>query len=144
MVVCRQSLWVIFRRKRFGALILNLLSFSVSRTCLRHTLILHWQSGEKEPWFLATNLLHPQSTLRLYRLRMWIEEMFADLKKHGFDLEYTHLQHFLRLSRFTLVVCLLYLLSVFRLGCDFLEDCWRLFDPIPIVAIPNICTVSGR
>ncbi len=131
-------------------------------------LVLHWQPGEKEPWFLATNLLHPQPTLRLYRLRMWIEEMFGDLKKHGFDLERTHLRHFLRLSRLTLVVCLLFIwlvalgehvlanalsaqvdrtdrhdLSIFRLGWDFLEDCLRLLDPIPRVAIPNFCSVSG-
>lgn len=132
-------------------------------------LVLHWRSGQKQPWFLATNLLHPQSALRLYRLRMWIEEMFGDLKKHGFDLEMTHLRHFLRLSRLTFVVCLLYLwlvalgeyvllhdlsgqvdrtdrhdLSVFRLGWDFLEDCLRLLDPIPRVAFPNFCSVSGR
>ena len=131
--------------------------------------VLHWQHGQKQPWFLATNLLSPGPTLRLYRLRMWIEEMFGDLKKHGFDLEMTHLRHFLRLSRLTLLVCLLYTwlialgqfvlshdlssqidrtdrrdLSVFRLGWDLLEDCLRLLDPIPIVAIPNFCSVSGR
>jgi hypothetical protein len=141
----------------------------LTRKCPYPThLTLHWQLGEKEPWFLATNLLHPQPTLKLYRLRMWIEEMFGDLKKHGFDLEMTHLRHFLRLSRLTLVVCLLYLwlvafgeyvlfnnlsaqvdrsdrhdLSIFRLGWDFLEDCLRLFDPIPSVSIPNFCSVSG-
>jgi hypothetical protein len=131
-------------------------------------LVLHWQRPAKQPWFLATNLLHPQPVLKLYRLRMWIEEMFGDLKKHGFDLEMTHLRHFLRLSRLTLVVCLLYLwlvafgeyvllhnlsgqldrtdrhdLSIFRLGWDFLEDCLRLLDPIPAVSIPNFCSVSG-
>jgi len=34
--------------------------------------------------------------------------MFGDFKKHGFDLESTHLCHFLRLSRLTLAVALLY------------------------------------
>lgn len=131
--------------------------------------VLYWQPGQQEPWYLATNLPCPNATLRLYRLRMWIEEMFGDFKKHGFDLEMTHLQHFLRLSRLTLTVCLLYLwvvamgeyvldndlsgqvdrtdrrdLSIFRLGWDFLEDCLRLFDPIPIVSIPNLCSVSGH
>jgi hypothetical protein len=131
-------------------------------------LVLHWQRGEKEPWFLATNLFHPQPTLRLYRLRMWIEEMFGDFKKQGFDLEMTHLHHFLRLSRLTLVVWLLFIwlvalaehvlanalsaqvdrtdrhdLSIFRLAWDFLQDCLRLLDPIPRLAIPNFCSVSG-
>lgn len=131
-------------------------------------LVWHWQAGEKEPWFLTTTLLQPRPTLRLYRVRMWIEELFGDLKKHGFDLERTHLRHFLRLSRLTLVVCRLFIwlvalgefvlanalsaqvdrtdrhdLSIFRLGWDFREDCLRLLDPIPRVAIPHFCSVSG-
>jgi hypothetical protein len=72
-------------------------------------LLAHWQSGEKEPWCLATNLPDRQMTLRYYARRMWIEEMFADFKKHGFDLECSMLHHFLRLSRLTLAVALLYL-----------------------------------
>ena len=34
--------------------------------------------------------------------------MFGDMKGHGFDLEHSRLRHFLRLSRLTLAVCLLY------------------------------------
>jgi hypothetical protein len=71
-------------------------------------LLAHWKRGEKEPWLLATNLPSRQKTLRAYRRRMWIEEMFGDLKGHGFDLESTHLRHFLRLSRLTLAIALLY------------------------------------
>lgn len=71
-------------------------------------LLAHWEKGEKEPWCLATNLPDCQMTLRFYARRMWIEEMFGDLKKHGFDLESTMLRHFLRLSRLTLAVALLY------------------------------------
>jgi hypothetical protein len=77
-------------------------------------LLIHWKVGETEPWCLATNLPNRQLTLRYYRRRMWIDEMFGDLKGHGFDLESTMLRHFLRLSRLTLAVVLLYvwLLSV--------------------------------
>lgn len=46
--------------------------------------------------------------LKYYRRRMWTEEMFGDMKKHGFDLESTMLRDFLRLSRLTLAVVLLY------------------------------------
>ena len=45
----------------------------------------------------------------MYKRRMWIEEMFGDFKRHGFDLESSHLRHFLRLSRLTLIVAFLYL-----------------------------------
>ena len=53
-------------------------------------------------------------TIRYYRRRMWIEEMFGDFKKHGFNLERTMLRHAARLSRLTLAVAFLYvwLLSV--------------------------------
>jgi hypothetical protein len=70
--------------------------------------LVHWQSGEEQPWCLATNLPDEKMTLRFYSRRMWIEEMFGDFKKHGFDLESTMLHHFLRLSRLTLAVALLY------------------------------------
>jgi hypothetical protein len=130
-------------------------------------LVLHWAKSEKDPWFLATNQLCPQATLRLYRRRMWIEEMFGDMKGHGFDLESSHLRHFLRLSRLTLAVCLLYLwliamaehvvmtgqtreidrsdrrdLSIFRLGWDFIERRLALFDPLPDVGLPSFCLLS--
>jgi hypothetical protein len=72
-------------------------------------LLAHWKRGEDEPWLLATNLPGPQVALRAYRRRMWIDEMFGDLKKHGFDLESTLLRHFQRLSRLTLAVALLYI-----------------------------------
>lgn len=71
-------------------------------------LLAHWDKGEKEPWLLATNFPDHPIALRFYQRRMWIEEMFGDFKKHGFDLEHTMLRHADRLSRLTLAVALLY------------------------------------
>jgi hypothetical protein len=71
-------------------------------------LFAHWAIGEDDPWLLATNLADQRITLKSYRIRMWIEEMFGDLKGHGFDLESTRLQHFGKLSRLTFAVVLLY------------------------------------
>jgi hypothetical protein len=67
-------------------------------------LLAHWKKGEEKPWCLATNLPDRKMTLRCCARIMWIEEMFGDLKKHGFDLESTMLRHFQRLSRLTLAV----------------------------------------
>jgi hypothetical protein len=75
-------------------------------------LLAYWKLGEKEPWLLATDLPDPQAVLKAYRLRMWIEETFGDLKRNGFDLESTHLRNFLRLSRLPLAVVLLYVCLV--------------------------------
>lgn len=74
----------------------------------RVNLLAYWKTGETEPWLLATNLSTPDAVLRAYRKRMWLEETFGDLKRNGFDLESTHLRHFLRLSRLTLAVAFLY------------------------------------
>ena len=121
----------------------------------------YWQPGEKAPWFLATNLPTARATRLAYRRRMWIEEMFGDFKRHGFDLEATHLRHFLRLSRLTLAVCLLYVwlvafgsrvikrgqrhlvdrtdrrdFSLFRIGFNMLERCLSNALPFKICFNP--------
>ena len=83
-------------------------AYLTSKEIYPTNLVVHWKVGEERPWCLATNLPDLQMTLRFYALRMWIEEMFGDFKKHGFDLESTMLHNFLRLSRLTLAVALLY------------------------------------
>jgi hypothetical protein len=118
-------------------------------------LLAHWKKGEKEPWLLATNLPDSTLTLRFYKRRVWIEEMFGDMKKHGFDLESSMLHSFLRLSRLTLAVAFLYVwlvssgartihrglrhlvdrksrrdLSIFQIGLRFTER--RLVNELPI------------
>lgn len=70
----------------------------------------YWGLGEAEPWFLATNLTNPRRIVHAYRRRMWIDELFGDLKGHGVDLEHTHLVQIARLSRLVLLVALFYLL----------------------------------
>jgi hypothetical protein len=132
-------------------------------------LLAHWKRGEKEPWLLATNLSSRQEALVAYRRRMWIEEMFGDMKGNGFDLESTHLRHFLRLSRLTLAVALLYVwlistgsktikngqrclvdraerrdLSIFRIGSRLVER--RLINALPIsIRLQPVygCKLSG-
>ena len=120
-------------------------------------LLAHWAPGEKEPWLLATNLPDARITRCSYQRRMWIDEMFGDFKGHGCDLEATHLRHFMRLSRLTLAVCLLYVwllqvgrtiiqrglrhlvdrhdrrdLSIARIGWDTIEKWLALAQPIKI------------
>jgi len=128
----------------------------------RCNLLAYWKRGEKEPWFLATNASTPRQTQCYYRIRMWVDEMFGDFKGHGFELEASRLQHFLRLSRLTLAVALLYVwlvafgsatikngrrkevdradrrdLSVFRIGLDMFERCLINGWPISIRDAPH-------
>jgi hypothetical protein len=119
------------------------------------SVLIYWKIGEKEPWCLATNLPHASLTVRYYRRRAWIEEMFGDFKKQGFDLERTMLRHAARLSRLTLAVAFLYVwllsvgsrtirvglrhlvdrkdrrdLSIFQIGLRFIER--KLIGSLPI------------
>lgn len=75
-------------------------------------LLVHWKIGEADPWCLATNLPDKRLTLSFYKRRMWIEEMFGDMKGHGFDLEASMLHSFMRLSRLTLAIAFLYLWAI--------------------------------
>lgn len=118
-------------------------------------LLLHWEAGEDEPWYLVSDQPGTQKLLRLYQVRMWIEEMFGDMKGHGFDLEETHLRHADRISRLILAVAITFVWflalgtwvvkrgfrhfidrndrrdkSYFRLGYDWLKRCQRLGEPI--------------
>jgi hypothetical protein len=70
--------------------------------------LVYWKAGEQEPWCLATNIVDRSRVLAYYKRRMWIEEMFGDLKRHGFDLESTMLRTADHLSRLTLVVAYLF------------------------------------
>ena len=72
------------------------------------SVLVYWKADENEPGCLATNLSDRKMVLQYYKRRMWIDEMFGDLKKHGFDLESTMLRTSEHLSRLTLVVAFLF------------------------------------
>ena len=81
------------------------------------SVLVYWKTGEKVPWCLATNISNRTLVLQCYKRRMWIEEMFGDLKKHGFDLESTMLQTSEHLSRLTLEPIRKIIMSL-RGGCS--------------------------
>ncbi len=69
---------------------------------------------------------------------MWIEEMFGDMKKHGFNLEQTMLRHFQRLSRLTLAVAIL----LFGWSPSVLAPFVPVYDIWLIVRSGEICAHS--
>jgi len=131
-------------------------------------LLAHWQRGQEEAWFIATNLPTASIAFRAYRRRMWIEEMFGDWKGHGFDFESTHVRLPERLSVLTLAVALLYLwlvidgvrlikigeskqvdrsdrrdLSVFQIGLRWIERCVTNSFPFSIALLIPKWKLSG-
>jgi hypothetical protein len=153
---------------------LNMIELTTGETCIigwvrltkNHNagwfwLILHWKVGEDEPWYLIADQPGERNLIRLYALRMWVEEMYGDMKGHGFDLEATHLCDIDRISRLVLAICITFVWlitlgawvvkrgfrhfvdhksrrdkSYFRIGWDWLARCIRLGDPIPIRFLP--------
>jgi hypothetical protein len=114
-------------------------------------LTLHWAKGEPTPWILMSDIPDAKQVIRAYRRRMWVEEMFGDMKRHGFDLQSTHLLDAARIERLMLGVCMAYTWltslgswvvkngyrhlidhksrrdkSYFRLGWDWVVRCSRL------------------
>ena len=136
-------------------------SFLTKRHVYAVNLLARWERDYDEPWLLATHLPCRRAALRAYRRRMWIEEMFGDVKGHGFNLEDSHLSHFLRLSRLTVAVVLLYVwlvvlgsrtiknglrslvdrtdrqnLSIFRIGYNTAERRLANAQPLSIMFVP--------
>jgi len=124
-------------------------------------LVLHWEQGEDDPWYLVSNHTQAKQIIRLYKTRMWIEEMYGDMKGHGFDLEATQLDSAERINRLFLAVCFAFVWlislgswvvknghrhlldcksrrdkSYFRLGWDWVDHCKRLGKDIPIRFVP--------
>lgn len=118
-------------------------------------LVLHWEKGEERAWILVSNRPDKRWMIKTYRRRMWIEEMFGDMKRHGFNLQATHLRNSERIERLMLGICFAYvwLLSLgswvvkngfrhlldrkdrrdksyFRLGWDWVERCHTLAQPV--------------
>ena len=71
-------------------------------------LAMTWNRGEDEPWYIVTDQTANWGTLTDYKVRMWIEEMHADLKGNGLHLDQTHLHDPFRISRLFLAVSILY------------------------------------
>ncbi|HYD35886.1 MAG TPA: IS4 family transposase [Vitreimonas sp.] len=126
-------------------------------------LLAHWAPGEAEPWLLATNLPTAAATRTAYARRMWVEELFGDLKGHGFELEASHLGRPERLNRLTLGVALLYEwllgkgvrvirsgrrhlvdrhdrrdLSLFQIGLRWVDRCLKNERPFALSFFPTI------
>lgn len=66
--------------------------------------------------------------LKQYQRRKWADEMHGDFKKHSFDLESTMLHDFLKLSRLTLAIVLLYVWLIYIGGQTIHQGLRHLVD----------------
>lgn len=133
-----------------------------AKHAFRTALLAVWAKGEKDCWLLASSFNTADETMRYYRNRMSIEEMFGDFKRHGFDLEHSRLSSISRLDRLVLLVCLLYVwlirtglmliigertslvdrndrrdLSLFKLGVRYIQRLLNNRQPIRVWLCPD-------
>ena len=94
---------------------------------VRTRVVAYWGPGQKEPWFLVTNVrVSPQLVLSYYHKRFRIEECFRDQKcwRFGLALGGLRMLKAQRLERMLLVVAIYYFLALVvggrarRLGLD--------------------------
>ena len=85
------------------------------RNSLWQRVLVYWGKGQREPWFLATNLAWGwRRVVGLFRQRMAIEELFRDEKnlRYGWGLRQLSLSEASRLERMLLVLAFAYLFLV--------------------------------
>ena len=87
--------------------------FLTKRHAIDHCyLTLCWQRGEASPWYLIASFDDAKRALQTYRRRMWVEEMYGDLKQHGFNIAASHLRHADRIERLLMVAFIAYLVCI--------------------------------
>jgi hypothetical protein len=76
------------------------------------TLLANWADGCGEPCLVLTDLPPKQADVDWYRLRMWIESGFKDLKRGGFQWQHTRITDTARTERMWLVLAVAALVLV--------------------------------
>jgi hypothetical protein len=81
---------------------------------IESTLLACWGSQYKEPWLILTDLPPEYASAAWYSLRSWIEDSFKDLKRDGWQWQYTRMTDPARAARFwlALAVATLWVVSV--------------------------------
>jgi hypothetical protein len=81
-------------------------------TCFAHnsvegaTLLVTWETGYAQPWFILTDLPPQDSRAAWYGMRSWIEGGFKDLKRDGWDWQKTRMTDPHRAARLWLVLAI--------------------------------------
>ena len=88
--------------------------FSPNAARLHCTLVACWDAAHKDPWLIVTDLPVREAEARWYGLRIWIEAMFKDLKRDGWQWQATRMEDPARAERLwlALAVATIWVVSV--------------------------------
>jgi hypothetical protein len=79
---------------------------------LHCTLLAHKDEQHKDPWLIVTDLLPAQAKVFWYGLRTWIECGFKDIKRGGWQWQYTRMADPVRVARHWLAIAVATLWAV--------------------------------
>jgi hypothetical protein len=108
---------------------------------LRCTLVVFWAQGQKEAWFLVTDLGPVQARAAPYALRVWIEEGFRVLKSIGWQWQHSRITDPHRAERLWLALAVA---TVWTLAYGTWVEDHRTGSPAPreVVALPELVPVT--
>ena len=103
-----------------------------------------WDVDEQEPWLLISKLKEQTKVRQHYEKRYWIEEMFSDHKRRGWNLEATRLTASDRLQRLLVAVTLAYL-WLLQIGFQVVrQGWWRQVDNRGAERSVSLCQIGLR
>ncbi len=76
------------------------------------TLVARWDAGHRDPWLILTDLAPEEAEALWYGLRAWNEGGFKDLKRGGWQWQYTRMTEPARVARLWLALALATLWAV--------------------------------
>jgi hypothetical protein len=88
--------------------------FIQKRSRLTCTLLMDWEEGYEQCWAVITDLAMQEASIAWYGMRTWVEGGFKDLKRGGFDWQYSRMERASQVERIWLAmaVALVWMISV--------------------------------
>ena len=86
--------------------------FKSTKSRLECTLLGCWQHDGEKPWLIATDLMPGESDPLWYGFRAWIEQMFKNLKREGWQWHRTRIESADRAERHLLAIALAFILVI--------------------------------
>lgn len=78
--------------------------FAQKRSRLLCTLLMAWEVGYADPWIVLTDLPVQECNVTWYGMRTWAECGFKDVKRGGFDWQYSRMEHASQVERMWLAM----------------------------------------
>jgi len=76
------------------------------RQSVQATLLARWSQGYDEPWYILTDMIEEEAEVGWYGFRTWIESGYRDIKRDGWQWQYTRITEPKRAERIWLIMAI--------------------------------------